>query len=200
MSRIRTPQFARRSVRDAATHAPKPPCGRRHIAGGRGVDRRSEPKQEARHQRERDREEQHAPSSEAWSSRRMPCGAAATKNAQHTKPVHSPQGAPIDASTRLSVSTCRARRQRPAPIAARTLHSWRRLAERASSRFARFAEAISRTTSTAAKSVHEARRMSPICRSRSGRTTRRSSLRNSVGHRGAPPQPVAAGLRAPVPH
>ena len=56
-------------------------------------------------------------------------------------------------STRLSVSNCPTRRQRPAPRAARTASSLRRVAPLASSRLATFAQAISRTIATAPKAT-----------------------------------------------
>ena len=54
------------------------------------------------------------------------------------------------ASIRPSVASCRTRRQRPAPSAARVASSGSRAAPRASSRFATFSEAMSSTTATIA--------------------------------------------------
>ena len=57
-----------------------------------------------------------------------------------------PASAPIAASNRLSVRSCRARRQRPAPRAMRTLSSLRRAVARASCRLATFAPTIRNST------------------------------------------------------
>ena len=58
---------------------------------------------------------------------------------------------PATASIRPSVASCRTRRQRPAPSAARVASSGSRAAPRASSRLATFNEAISNTTATIAR-------------------------------------------------
>ena len=59
-----------------------------------------------------------------------------------------PAAAPNADSTRLSVSNCRTRRPRPAPMASRTPISRRRATPRASSMPITFAHATSRTTPT----------------------------------------------------
>ena len=60
----------------------------------------------------------------------------------------TPTAPPNAASSTLSVSSCRTRRQRPAPTASRTLISALRKAARASNRFATLAHAISSTSVT----------------------------------------------------
>ena len=70
----------------------------------------------------------------------------------------SPATAPARPMTALSISSCRAMRDREAPSAARTLISaWRRVA-RASSRLATFAQAMSSTKLTAVSRVNAASR------------------------------------------
>ena len=73
--------------------------------------------------------------------------------------------APSAASSRLSVSSWRASRQREAPSARRTLSSCRRAVARASSRFAMLAQAISRTSATTAMMVEQR----PLVARRAGR-------------------------------
>ena len=60
---------------------------------------------------------------------------------------------PIVDSSTLSTISCRMSRQRPAPSAARIPTSRSRVVARASSRFATFAQAISRTMPTAPSSM-----------------------------------------------
>ena len=71
-------------------------------------------------------------------------------------------------STRPSVSSCRNSRPRVAPSAVRTAYSRARESARATSRFARFAHAISSTNPTAACSTTSASLMLPMMSSRSG--------------------------------
>ena len=60
----------------------------------------------------------------------------------------SPHNPPMSEMSRLSVSSCRTSRVRLAPTDARIANSLRRARERASSRLAMFAQAISRTSAT----------------------------------------------------
>ena len=76
---------------------------------------------------------------------------------------------PANATTRLSVSICWTTRERVAPTARRTDSSFWRLAARASSSVATFAQAISITKPTAPSSTSSAGRTSPTNASRSGR-------------------------------
>ena len=77
----------------------------------------------------------------------------------------------ITESTRLSANTWPAMRPRPAPSAARSASSPRRLSPRISNRLATLALAISRTSATAPKSAIIVPRTSPITTSEKGRTT-----------------------------
>ena len=106
----------------------------------------------------------------------LSCTSASTP---HTA-TSSPSAPPTAASSTLSVSSCRTRRARPAPSARRIAISRCRTDERASSRFATFAQAMSSTQPTAASSVSSAGRTSPTRSSCSGIT--RSA------------QPVPAGI------
>ena len=79
---------------------------------------------------------------------------------------------PTNASRRLSTRNCRISLARDAPSATRTAISRCRTAARASSRFARLAQVISRTHATAPSSTNMARRTSlPTTRSRNGTTS-----------------------------
>ena len=64
------------------------------------------------------------------------------------KAKSTPTAPPNAASNTLSVSSCRTRRQRPAPTASRVVISALRKADRASNRFATLAHAISSTSAT----------------------------------------------------
>ena len=61
---------------------------------------------------------------------------------------------PASDSSTLSVSSCRMRRPRPAPIAARIAISRRRPVARTSSRLATLAQAMSSTKLTAPSRIH----------------------------------------------
>ena len=65
-----------------------------------------------------------------------------------------PPRAPHAASNRLSLSICRTSRPREAPMASRTATSRERAAARANIRFARLAQAISRTTAVTPSRTH----------------------------------------------
>ena len=60
---------------------------------------------------------------------------------------------PIDANSRLSVSSCRTSRRRPQPSASLRLNSDRRHADRASNRLATFAHAMISTAATIAMMI-----------------------------------------------
>ncbi len=66
----------------------------------------------------------------------------------------APSAAPATANSRLSASNCRIKRPREAPSDSRTPISRSRALARASIRFARFAQAISKTNPAIASSVH----------------------------------------------
>jgi hypothetical protein len=72
-----------------------------------------------------------------------------------------PTAPPASDSTMLSVSNWRTMRLRLAPMAARTANSLRRVVERASSRLATFAQAISSTNPTAPNSTSRVEPTSP---------------------------------------
>ena len=90
---------------------------------------------------------------------RSPGLSAMSACAPHT-PMPSPIAAPADDSSMLSTSTWRMMSPRPAPMAARIAISFCRAADRASRRFATFAQAISRTSATAPSSTSSAGRAS----------------------------------------
>ena len=90
-----------------------------------------------------------------------PSGSCATS----TRKLAAATTAPIVAATRDTTSdsatTCRTRRQLPAPIAVRTAISWLRSLVRANTRAAVFAEAITRSRATATNSRSMGSRTSP---------------------------------------
>jgi hypothetical protein len=75
----------------------------------------------------------------------------------------------------LSISSCRAMRPRPAPIADRIAISRLRFVERARSRFAAFAQAINRTSVTAPSRTSDDGRISRTSASRKGSATKIAS-------------------------
>ena len=89
-----------------------------------------------------------APSSPSDSSIGRFGGAAATRPRTNHRASSSPAAPPATASTRLSVINCRTNRTRLAPSAVRTAISRARSEPRASNRFARLTQAISRTNAT----------------------------------------------------
>ncbi len=96
----------------------------------------------------------------AWFSRVMASGEMATNARSSTHPNTQPAAHPRMLSVRVSVSICSARRARPAPNAARMAISFARAAPRASSKFARFAQASAMSVNTDPNSSHEATRES----------------------------------------
>ena len=72
-------------------------------------------------------------------------GTSLASNGTAAAATSTPSAPPASASTRLSVINWRTSRSRPAPMAALTASSLWRASPRASSRFARFAQAISST-------------------------------------------------------
>ena len=86
-------------------------------------------------------------------------------------PTAMPRAPPMTESTRLSVSSCRPMRRRPAPSAARTASSRARTLARAMSRLATFAQQMSSTKpTTPRKSSEVSRRSRPMSASCSGST------------------------------
>ena len=101
------------------------------------------------------------PSNATSVSRGRPAGA----NARIRSRVHTassrPARPPAHATMKLSIRSKRARRTRPAPSARRMPSSRYRPAERASIRPAMFAQAMSRTTATAARIITSGVRVCP---------------------------------------
>ncbi len=89
---------------------------------------------------------------------------------QHTRPTSRPPNPPPNESNRLSVSSCVLICARLAPNATRTAISRRLPAARASRRFARFEQAISRTSTAAICNTHNPIAASPANSSRIGTT------------------------------
>jgi hypothetical protein len=83
--------------------------------------------------------------------------------------TRSPDAPPANDTTMLSVSICWTTRERVAPTARRTDSSFWRLAARARSSVATFAQAMNITNTTAPSSTSSAGRTSPTNASRSGR-------------------------------
>ena len=98
-----------------------------------------------------------------WISRRRgrSSGAMASRVSSAKRARSSPRAPPTSASTRLSVRSCRRRRERPAPIAVRSAISRSRVEARASRRLATLAQAISSTKATAASRTTIAGRIDP---------------------------------------
>ena len=117
----------------------------------------------------------------AWSIRGIDVGARPlkTRNSIHAKP--HPNSAPPPLNNKLSARLSRSSLARPAPNAARTASSFRRLAERASIRLATFAQTISKMETVAANSTQEASRTSWTWKSRSGRTSTLASFQRACG-------------------
>ena len=107
------------------------------------------------------------------------------------KPSSTPAAPPSEAMTRPSVSICRPMRQCPAPSASRKLISRWRAAARASSRLARFAQAMSSTRPTNATSTNSGW----LNWSRRSSTPRLPSVSRSRG-RAEPGDAVSSGLTA----
>ena len=85
-------------------------------------------------------------------------GTSLASNGTADAATSTPSAPPSSASTRLSVINWRTRRSRPAPMAVLTASSLWRANPRASSRFARFAQAISSTQTAAPLSASSSRR------------------------------------------
>ena len=95
-------------------------------------------------------------------------GLCAISTATDARARSRPIAAPMSVSTQPSVISCRSSRARPAPSAVRTAISRRRASDRAISRLATFAQAISSTNATAAISVSSAGRSVPTSSTSSG--------------------------------
>ncbi len=93
--------------------------------------------------------------------RGTPSGASAINTGNDHHAIVKPAMPPSTARTRLSASTCRTMRPRPAPMAARIASSRERAARRASSRLATLPQAISSTSATAARRISNRSRYSP---------------------------------------
>ena len=89
-------------------------------------------------------------------------------NSSTQPPIAIPAAPEIAASSRLSVSSCRTIRARPAPSAMRRPISFWRAVARASSRLATFTQPISNTMPTAPSSTSSGVRNSPATESASG--------------------------------
>ena len=100
------------------------------------------------------------------------------------------------ASSRLSISSCRARRPRDAPSARRTLHSWLRAVARASSRLAMLAHAISSTSPTTTI-ITSSGRLILLRGGRTGRPPRGTSVNGSDRYWSDPLDPGAAAAASP---
>ena len=97
-------------------------------------------------------------------------------------PRSRPSAPPTNDSMRLSVSSCRMMRPRPAPMAARTAISRLRVVARASSRFATFAHAMSSTKLTAPSSSQSVGRTFATSASRSGSALKNVSRPSALGN------------------
>ncbi len=97
-------------------------------------------------------------------------------------PRSRPSAPPANDSMRLSVSSCRMMRPRPAPMAARTAISRLRVVARASSRFATFAQAMSSTKLTAPSSSQSVGRTFATSASRSGSALKNVSRPSALGN------------------
>ena len=89
-------------------------------------------------------------------TRGRPGGLSATSARTPNSATTIPRAPPSAASSKLSVSSCRIIRVRPAPSAARIANSPRRCAPRASSRFVTFTHAIRSTRITAPRTASNA--------------------------------------------
>ena len=105
----------------------------------------------------------------AWEIRGMLSPASGTNKRRQANARSTPAILPIKAWVKLSVSSWRITVRRVAPIAERTAISRWRSTLRARTRLAMFAQAMSRTKKTAAKSINIGFRASPVSRSSSGR-------------------------------
>ena len=114
-----------------------------------GVHRRHQAEHHASEHRDRQREKQHRAINATSESRGS--WPAESETSAFTPPREStmPVTPPSSASTRLSVSSCRTMRPRPAPSAVRTAISRLRTVARASSSEATLTQAMSRTNATA---------------------------------------------------
>ena len=88
----------------------------------------------------------------ASSNRGAPAGANATRASRPQIAKTRPSPPPIAEIAKLSMSNCRMIWPREAPIAARTANSRARAAPRTARRFAKFAQAMSKTSATAPSS------------------------------------------------
>ncbi len=101
-------------------------------------------------------------------SRGMSIGGNRTNSATPIAANPTPTAAPSDARSRLSVSSCLTRRDRLAPIAARSATSRSRTVARASRRFATLMQATRSSRPTAPSSAMSATRKNPATSCESG--------------------------------
>ena len=80
-------------------------------------------------------------------------GKSRTSAWRHQYATKRPPAAPNRESTRPSVRSCFNKRPRPAPMARRTVISWRRANDRTRSKLPTFAQAISKTKTTTASMI-----------------------------------------------
>ncbi len=149
----------------------------------RRAKRRDEAEHERGDERDRNRERQHA-SADRRAEVHREWRRRYERSEQPGRPVahaRCRRGRRRAARSRLSIRNCRTRRPRLAPIASRTATSRLRPAARASSRPARFAQAISSTTPTTAISVAMTGISSPLAPSLPQRDRRRAAARVGVG-------------------
>ncbi len=110
---------------------------------------------------------------------RLPGGRSANNQPIPQTASTKPTSAPENASSTLSVNSCRTTRARPAPSALRTAISRSRPDARASSVLATFAHAMSSTNVTIVRSATSVPRIPDTTLSRSGRTVMPSPVFDS---------------------
>ena len=151
--------------RARASASCRPPCR----SASRHAQRGNESEGERHDRREREAEEEdgavHARSRSPWE---VPAGSARRSRARRTAPTISPAAPPSIASRRLSVSSWRTMRVRPAPSAARIANSPWRCTPRASRRFITFTQAMTSTRITAPSTAKRAGRTPRVISSWSG--------------------------------
>ena len=90
-----------------------------------------------------------------------PAGRAESKGASPSTAISTPRAPPPNASSKFSMKSSRANLRRPAPSAARTANSCRRVTPRDRARFATLAQATNNTIATAASRMPSAERALP---------------------------------------
>ena len=178
-SAISPPTSTRRS---ASRREKRPPCRRRPAAAlGEGrlqlgaalPPGRRESEDEARDERDHQREEQHLGADLDLCRRGTLADPRRSRPRTLARQSSRPTAPPPSASSRLSASCSRTRCVRVAPSALRTASSLWRAVARASRRFATLTPAISSTRATAALRTRRAWRTLPTTCSWSGTTSKR---------------------------